>query len=348
MSSNCHTCRHRIQAVTHWPSAPSQLDVCIVKLAFKIPITQTQTEVYVALNTLLNNIIDNEESIARPSTFTVWSPSLSDPRTVVIVTTVSNVCSISTSPIFDALKKYLVAPPTVQHVYLDLAVLSLAAASPEQRVHCDLLQLHAPDPSVAVAIGKQFGWHPQRSSISSQLQKCATATFSRPGDLIRDFWAWAEVSHSRSRSASESTGSSSLSSPSVLSLHYDQHNTTSSTPDEREHLDSAEGETLIMLFQWTSHADAERFKDYSQKSYGPNGEAVNSNLWRREVAYPFEQLQHLGAKADSYKLELRAVEPRIYTGADANTQIAVREKSRIRRLSNIASGFGEKVSGLWR
>ncbi|KAJ4365147.1 hypothetical protein N0V83_008765 [Neocucurbitaria cava] len=350
MSSTCHTCKYRNEAVTYWPSTPSQLDVCIVTLNFKIQITQTQTESHIALNTLLNNIIDNADSLPRPSAFTVWSPCLSDPRTVVIVTTGSGLYSTSTPPAFNVVKEYLAAPPIVQQVYLDLDVTSLATTTPEHRVPCEMIQLHAPNSGVAAAIGKQFGWNPKRSSLSSQLQKNTTAAFSRPGDLVREFRAWAEVSHGRSRSPSQSTGSSALSSPSVLSLHGDQHETLHSTsaPYDSEQVENLDEETLIMIFQWTSHSDADRFKNHNQRSYGANGEQVPSDLWDREVAYPFEQLQRLGAKADSYRLDLRAVEPRIRTGEDASPQLAAGQKSRIRRLSIMASGIGEKVSGLWR
>ncbi|KAF1849821.1 uncharacterized protein K460DRAFT_360669 [Cucurbitaria berberidis CBS 394.84] len=347
MLSNCHVCEHRNEAVAAWPSAPSQLNVCIVTLRFKIPITQTRTHLLIALNTLLNNIIDNEESTPHPSTFTVWSPCLSDPRTVVIVTTTSDVCSTATSPIFNAVREHLSRPPSVQHVYLDLAVLSLAAASPEQRVSCDIITLQAPSPTVASAIGKHFGWDPKRSCLSSRLQR-PTVAFSRPGDLIRDFWAWAEVSPSGSRSPSTSIGSSSFSSPSLMSLHSDHYNMSCSTPENGEQLEDVDKETLITIFQWTSRADADRFKDHSQKSYGPNGEEVRRDLWDTEFAHPLAHLQRLGAKVDTYKLELRAVEPRFRNGVDASPQKDVREKRRSKRLSVIAFEFGERVSGLWK
>lgn len=101
-----------------------------------------------------------------------------------------------------------------------------------------------------------------------------------------------------------------------------------------------EDETLVMIFQWSSHADADRFKHPLQKSYGPNGQEVSDDMWEKHLANPLRQSQAIGAKVDTYKLELRGVEPRM-------GKTAARERSGSRRFSAMASGFGEKVSGLW-
>lgn len=101
-----------------------------------------------------------------------------------------------------------------------------------------------------------------------------------------------------------------------------------------------EDETLVMIFQWNSHIDADRFKHPLQKSYGHNGQEVRNDLWDRHVAHPLRQATNIGAKADKLRLELRGVEPRM-------EKAAARERSGSRRFSTMASGFGEKVSGLW-
>jgi hypothetical protein len=352
MASCCRTCDHRNNAVKAWPTAPSQLDVCIVTLTFETPFISTATGSYFALNTLLNNIVDNEESTSRPSTFTAWSPCLNNPKTIVIITTFSEICTSSTASVFDVVRGFLAKPPNVQHVYFDLALLSLAASSPEQRIPCDIMQLHAPNPDVAVAMGKLFGWDPKRSSLSSQLQTCAPAAFSRPGDLIRDFWAWAELPYTSQRPSSVSTGSyETLSiSPRLINTNSDEKNMSLLFPEEDDEPPPyTDDETLIMIFQWSSSADGERFKDSEQKSYGPNGEEVSKDFWDRQVAQPVSDLEQLGARAETFRLELRAVEPRLIRGGVIGRQErGTRERSGSKRLSMLTSGLGEKVSGLWR
>jgi hypothetical protein len=101
-----------------------------------------------------------------------------------------------------------------------------------------------------------------------------------------------------------------------------------------------EDETLVMIFQWKSHADADRFKHPLQKSHGQNGQEVSHDLWDRHVAHPLRHATSMGAKADILKLELRGVEPRM-------GKAAARERSGSARFSAMASGFGDRVSGLW-
>ena len=111
---------------------------------------------------------------------------------------------------------------------------------------------------------------------------------------------------------------------------------------EDEEWRNLEDETLIMIFQWSSRTAADRFKHPLQRSYGQNGQGVSNDLWDRHVAHPVRQLEGIGAKVDMLKLELRGVEPRIEV-----EKAAVREHRRSRRFSTMASGLGEKVSGLW-
>lgn len=355
MPSCCRTCDHRNNAVNAWPSPPSQLDVYIITLTFTNPLTSTATGSYFALNTLLNNIVDNEESTTRPSTFTTWSPCLTDSKTAVIVTTATGICETPDAPVFDVIREFLEQPLAIQHAYFDLALLSLAASTPEQRLACDITQIHARSPDVAVAMGKLFGWDPKRSSLSTKLQERAPAAFSKPGDLVRDFWSWAELPRASShRHSSVSTGSYETlpSSPQLINTNSDEKNMSLPFPDEDDPPPYTDDETLIMIFQWNSVADGDRFKDPRQKSYGLNGEEISKDFWDRQVGQPLRNLQQLGAVAETRRLELRAVEPRLIrnetTTAAAAPERAARARSGSKRLSIMASEFGEKMSGLWR
>lgn len=118
--------------------------------------------------------------------------------------------------------------------------------------------------------------------------------------------------------------------------------------DEDEDLHETDDESLVMIFQWHDHVAADRFKHPLQKSYGPNGEAVRDDLWDEHVARPIRHFKGLGAKLDVYKLELRAVEPRIQSRVRSSSKSAGRERSGSKRLSMMALGLGEKVSGIWR
>ncbi len=118
--------------------------------------------------------------------------------------------------------------------------------------------------------------------------------------------------------------------------------------EEKEDIDKGDQEALVMIFQWHDCAAAERFKHPARKSYGPNGEVVRSNLWDEQVARPLRHFQSYGAKLETYKLELRAVEPRIQTTIDSMMEITGRQRSGSKRLSMMALEFGEKVSGIWR
>jgi hypothetical protein len=258
--------------------------------------------------------------------------------------------------VFQSILQYLSKAPSVQHVYLDYSVLALATSSPEQRMSVEIIQLQAPNPIVAAAIGKQFGWDPKCSSLSNQMPSHDSASFSRPGDLIKDFWAWAELQHEDPMSPS-TVGSSftssreSLPGPSALrTYNSDEKNMSLPFPDEDDEDEQAhanDDETLLMIFKWSSHADAERFKHPLQVSHGRNGQDIRRDLWEAQVAHPVRQLQALGAQMKTFKLELRAVEPRLSTAGRAEGSTA-RLRSGSKRLSIMASGLSEKVSGFWK
>jgi hypothetical protein len=330
-------------------SMPSLVDVCLVALTFKEDVSP-HTRSYIALNTLLNDIIDAADSSSHPSAFTSWSPCLLDPRTAVIVTTASETCSDYTNSIYDDVSSFLARLPRIQHVYLDYSILSLSSPSPEQRIPCEMMILKAPTSGIAAAIGKHFGWEPKRSSLSTHLQNTAPAAFSRPGDLTRDFWAWAELPHDGRISRSSSLGSSSTHLPSPLvSTNSDEKNMSLYYAEDGDSdFDEADEEALVMIFQWHDHAAADRFKHPLQKSYGPNGEAVRNDMWDEHVARPLRHFQSHGAKLQTHKLELRAVEPRLQTRMRSGSKAAGRERSGSKRLSLMALGLGEKVSGMWR
>jgi hypothetical protein len=333
----------------------SKLDVCIITLTFKTSIAPISTA-YAALNAVLNNIIDSVETTAHPTTFTSWSPCLSDQDTAIIITTAKDTCSSGMSLVFDSLRQHLRRPPNVRHIYFDYSILSLATSSSDQRAACEIYRLQAPNPDVAAAIGKHFGWNPTRSSLSLQLSSFASAAFSHPGDLIKDFWAWAELQHEDSMSPSTigtsfASSYESLPKPSpLISWNSDEKNMSLPFPDEDrvDEPQAVDDETLIMIFQWTSHADADRFKHPLQISYGPNGQKVRKDMWESHVAHPVRQLQGLGARIQTYKLELRAVEPRMELSTRAEEPVAGRVRSGSKRLSILASGLSERVSGFWK
>jgi len=337
-----------------FPAPPSQLNVSLISLTFKSDIATPNTKQHIALNKVLNDIVDSVESSAHPTTFTSWSPSLSDPRTAVIISTAIYACSAS-SPLFDSLHGFLTQLPHVQHIYLDYSILSLAASGAEQRVPCDIITLQAPNPGVAAAIGKHFGWDPKKSSLALQMSQGTSAAFSRPGDLIKDFWAWAELRHEDPMSPS-TIGSSfassheSLPAPSqLMSWNSDEKNMSLPFPEveQEESNQDMDDETLVMIFQWSNHEAGDRFKHPLQISYGENGELVRKDLWDSQVAHPIRQLQLMGAKSVMHKLELRAVEPRVDSKLEM-APVGSRVRSGSKRLSMIASGLSDKVSGLWR
>lgn len=240
--------------------------------------------------------------------------------------------------------EHLATPPDVQHVFLDYSVVSLAASSPESRIPCDTIVLRAPNPSVAGAIGKRFGWDPKRSSLSAKMQVGAPGSCSKPGDLIRDFWAWAELDPEAPISPSSSTGSGNESIEGrhgLISTNSDEKNMSLFFAEDEERR-NMEDETLVMIFQWSSHADGDRFKHPLQKSYGVNGTEIAGDMWDRHVAHPVRQLQGFGAKGDILRLELRGVEPRMESAGGTG-----RERSASRRLSMMPSGFSERVGGFW-
>ncbi|KAF2794918.1 hypothetical protein K505DRAFT_407237 [Melanomma pulvis-pyrius CBS 109.77] len=361
MSVCCRTCDHRTRAMHTLPSTPSLLDVCLITLTFKstfptsTPLASS-TSSYTALNAVLNDITDTLEQTPHPTTFTTWSPCLSDPHKVAILTTASETCAGGTSHVFAPVLKHLSAPPSVQHIFLDYSVLTLAASSPEHKIPCDIIVLRAPTPGIAGAIGKRFGWAPKRSSLSAQMLLGAPAAFSRPGDLIRDFWAWAELRDSGepgSPSRSSSLGSehegvqlkSTNSDEKNMSLFFSEDEGEDDDGSKHNDMDD---ETLVMIFQWSSLEAADRFKHPLQRSLGQNGQEVGPDLWDRHVAHPVRQLKGVGAQVDTLRLELRGVEERILVAGKNNTVAGVRERSGSRTLSVMATGIGERVSGFWR
>jgi hypothetical protein len=233
----------------------------------------------------------------------------------------------------------------VQHIYLDFSVVSLAASSSDSRIPCDTIILRAPNPSVAGAIGKHFGWNPKRSSLSAQIGINAPGgAFSKPGDLVRDFWAWAELHSDTPTSPASSFGSGSGSPGGrhgLMSTNSDEKNMSLFFAEDEERR-NMEDETLVMLFQWSSHANGDRFKHPLQRSYGQNGMGISGDMWDRNVANPVRQLNGYGAKVDMLRLELRGVEPRLETGKGA-----YEDRSGSRRLSTVTAGFGERVGGFW-
>jgi hypothetical protein len=331
----CQTCKHRNDAVHALPSVTNPLlNVCIIALTFK-EVCAPRSKAYAALNLLLNNIVDDAESLPHPSTFTSWSPCLSNPKTIVVVTTASETCFDATLPIYTVISGYLATPPRIQHVYLDHSAVSLAAPSKETKA-CDILTLTAPNLSVAAEIGNRFGWDPERYSLSSHMESNTPAAFfHQPGDLIRDFRAWSE------RPLHTSSRSNSLGSSSYRTLHSTNSDEKILSPDEIDEAPVAQ-ETLVMVFRWHDHASADRFKHPLLKSYGPNREDIQRDLWAESVAQPVRTVQDLGAEVQAYKLELRAVGPRVEALSRA------RADSKSKRLSLLASELGGRVSGLWR
>jgi hypothetical protein len=183
-----------------------------------------------------------------------------------------------------------------------------------------------------------------------------SVAFNRPGDLVKDFWAWAELPQDNAMSSTTGGSSVALSheslpKPSTLrNYNSDEKNMSLPFPNEdnAEEQRRFDDETLIMIFQWSSHADAKRFKHPLQNSFGLNGEDIRNNLWDLQVAHPVRQLQGVGAKTETYKLDLRAVEPRLSTTTQAKGSTAGRVRSGSKRLSVLASGFGERMGTLWK
>lgn len=340
----CRTCENREHAAQPSSSTRPSLEVCLIILSFRAPVAASNAYAYTALNLLLNNITDAAETTSHPTSFTAWSPCTINPATVAILTTANETCHDGTSPVFEPVLKHLWAPPSVRHVYLNYSAVSLATSSPDEKISCDVIVVQGSNPGVAGAIGKRFGWDPARSALSSQVGISSQAAFSKPGDLINDLWAWAELHPGASTPPSSSNGSgygSFDNGSALMSTNSDEKNMSLFYAEDGE-ARSMEDETLITIFHWRSRADADRFKHPLQRSYGQNGQAVSNDMWDRNVAHPIRQLQGLGAKTDTFKLELRGVEPRMQAG-----RAAARERSGSRKFSAMASGFGEKVSGLW-
>lgn len=337
--SCCRICRNRDHAMHACPSSPRILDISLVTFTFKAPISTEHTAAYIAFNHVLNDIIDTAESSTHPTTFTTWSPCLSNPCVALILTTASEVCSKSTAPIFKPLFQYLKDPPHTQHIFLDYSIMSLASTSTTEKISCDIITVSAPNPGVAGAIGKQFGWDPKRSSLSTRMAASAPATY-RTGDLIRDFWAWAELHPGGP--ISPSLSSSSQSEGVLRNTNSEEKNMSLFFPEDDDIL-SSDDETLVMIFQWASHSAGDRFKHPTQTSNGHNNTTVNSNHWDYHVAHPVRQLEGIGAKVQKFRLELRGVEERIVGNRPSS-----RERSGSNRLSSMALGLGERVSGLWK
>jgi hypothetical protein len=341
---------------------PSLMDVCLITLTFTsaFPTSISDTAAYSALNTVLNNITEDLLQTPHFTTFTKWSPCLSNPHKVAILTTASEACSDTASLIFEPVLKHLSTNPSVLHVFLNYSILTLAASSPEQKISCDVIVLRAPNPGIAGAIGKRFGWDPKHSSLSKQMLLGAPGAFSRPGDLIRDWWAWAELRDTGDPGSPQLSSSLGSEGDGVLrSTNSDEKNMSMFFPEEEEDDDDDDDadrsgdkmndETLVMLFQWRNHDSADRFKHPLQKSYGLNEQEVSPDLWDRHVAHPVRQLEGVGAHVDTLRLELRGVEERILEPEKNGASVGgARERSGSRTLGLMATGLGERVGGLWR
>jgi hypothetical protein len=340
------------------PSIPSLVDVCLITLSFNsaFPSSSSGSPAYSALNAVLNNITDDLLQTPHFTNFTEWSPCLTSPHKVAILTTASDACSDTASHIFEPVLRYLSTPPSVLHVLLDYSIRTLATSSPEQKISCDIIVLRAPTPGIAGAVGKRFGWDPKHSSLSKQMLLGAPGAFSRPGDLLKDWWAWAELRDAGDPGSPQLSSSLGSEGEGMLrSTNSDEKNMSTFFPEEedeeyeRKH-EKMDDETLVMLFQWRNHDGADRFKHPLQKSYGLNDQEVSPDLWDRHVAHPVRQLEGVGAQVDTLKLELRVVEERIFEPGQngANAGGGGRGRSESRTLGVIATGLGERVGGFWR
>lgn len=349
MPSCCRTCDHREHAVHS--TVQTLLCVAFIVLDFRVPVSLNEASSvfkpwYTELKSVLRHIRDAADSTSHPYCFTTWSPCLDDKTKVAILTTSTETCSEGTSPIFGPLLRHLKEPPSVQHVMLDYGIVSVGSPEADKKTPCDLIFLKAPDARVAGAIGKRFGWVSKKSSLSSQTDVKAGAAFSRPGDLIRDFWGWSELPRPPlSPSISHHSHGSYESAQVLRSTNTDEKNMALDFPEDEDDAGNRDDEGLVMLFQWSSHTDGDRFKHPLQQSVGPNGEDVSPDLWDRHIANPVRQLQSVGAKVERYKLELRGVDDKLEVD---NNGAGARERSGSRRLSTMATEFSDRLSGLWR
>lgn len=67
----CRTCDLRNAAMQTGPATSVLLNVCLITFHLKKSL-ESSTKAYEALNTVLNNIVDAEESTYHPSVFTTW------------------------------------------------------------------------------------------------------------------------------------------------------------------------------------------------------------------------------------------------------------------------------------
>jgi hypothetical protein len=344
--TSCHTCVYRNSDLSKTPQTQPLLPLLIIVLRFKAPIINaspfssafSDADLSKALQRTLSLIVSNAERTYNPAHFTSWSPALDDLSAAVILTTEAKENTTPSSAIFTPLKPYLDAPPSLTNVILDHSIQSLAATSSEPSIPLDIILLRSPNSSIAIEIGKKFGWEPRRSSLAWSINQGRASGFPVLGDLIKDFWAWAEwtsddVSNGAVRGDDRTQGSLTL----VDGTIRERETEGSLTLNDATSRNGARysQETLVMMFQWSTVADGERFKNPQSKSYGADRLLLPKDLWDKRVAQPVKQLRETGAKVETFRVELRGVD---FTD----------EKTRGRRsrtLSSIASGFGGKVSG---
>ncbi|KAF1993121.1 hypothetical protein P154DRAFT_528015 [Amniculicola lignicola CBS 123094] len=326
MPASCRTCEDRTNDLNTISTTPTLVDVCLITLTFSNSNAAYHQSTCIALNTLLNDIKDSGD-FAALNRFILWSPWLCNSRTIIILTTASETCSKSTSPIYQPVLQHLSTPPKVQNIRLDYSVLSLANSTTHEgnaKIPCDIITLSATEPNIASEIGKRFGWNPKQSSLTAKINTHGPFCFGRSGDLIRDFWAWTGAPPGYPTS------------PSSASLGSDDY-----SYDTELHED--EDETLVMIFQWSSHKSAERFKNPLMPSYGLNEEQLDQDMWDACVARPVRSLDELGADVHCYSLQLQNVEDRIGTVKESKREISHR-----RKLSDRAAELGERISGWWK
>lgn len=259
---------------------------------------------------------------------------------MVILTTAAEEVITADSPIFTPLTKFLAKPPSLSSFKFDHSIVSLAANSPRPSIALDIILLHAPTSSVAVEVGKKFGWDPKRSSLVDVINQTEPGTnFPRLGDLVRDFFAWADWTSEEASSSNSAKADTKSGDPSAKGLTLNDAN----SHDKKAEI---EQETLLMMFQWSSISNGDRFKNPDLKSQGANGREIPEDFWNQRIAHPVKELQDIGARVETFRVELRGVECVEYVEPVEEKEKRTTRTSR--RLSAMASGIGERVSGLWR
>lgn len=294
---------------------------------------------YTALQRTLASITSYVETVHQLAQFTTWSPALDDGHIAIILTTAAEDTISATSPVFAPVTEFLVKPPWLASFKFDPSIVSLAASSPHPSIAVDIILLTAPNSSIAVEIGKTFGWGPKRSSLADVINRREPGSpFPIYGDLVRDFFGWADWTSEDTSSSQTPKTDTKSGAPSAKGL-------TLNDADSHDEATATEHETLVMIFQWSSSSKGERFKDPAQTSYGINGRKIFKDFWKH-IADPVKEMQVLGANVESYRLMLRGVE---FTEEVQEEKKKKKKHTRSSRsLSVMASGLGERVSGLWK